>query len=59
MICLIQRVSHGSVSVQQKIIGQINTGSVVLTAFQPGDSTQKPPSDYLTNIGSVTFWLEV
>ncbi len=38
MICLIQRVSHGSVSVQQKIIGHINTGLVVLTAFQPDDS---------------------
>ena len=37
MICLIQRVTQGKVEVDQQIIGQIQTGLVVLTAFQPDD----------------------
>jgi len=41
MICLIQRVSHGQVTVQQKIIGEINRGLVVLVGFQADDNHQK------------------
>ena len=41
MICLIQRVTQGKVKVDQQIIGQIQTGLVVLTAFQPDDCEVK------------------
>lgn len=41
MICLIQRVTHAHVAVQQKIIGQINAGLVVLVGFQVGDTPEK------------------
>ena len=40
MICLIQRVSHGQVTVQQKTIGKINKGLVVLVGFQAEDNHQ-------------------
>lgn len=39
MICLIQRVSHANVAVNQTVIGQINQGLVVLTGFQPEDDS--------------------
>ena len=38
MICLIQRVTQGSVTVQQKTIGSIQTGLVVLVGFQANDT---------------------
>jgi len=41
MICLIQRVTQGEVQVNQTTIGQISTGLVVLTAFQPDDNSEK------------------
>lgn len=41
MICLIQRVTQAKVVVNQKAIGQIGSGLVVLTAFQPNDSSEK------------------
>ncbi|MCF6346116.1 MAG: D-aminoacyl-tRNA deacylase [Thiomicrorhabdus sp.] len=41
MICLIQRVTQAHVTVQQKIIGQINAGLVVLVGFQAEDSPEK------------------
>jgi len=41
MICLIQRVSHGSVVVNQQTIGKIDQGLVVLTGFQSDDSLNK------------------
>ncbi|NPA71320.1 MAG: D-tyrosyl-tRNA(Tyr) deacylase [Gammaproteobacteria bacterium] len=41
MICLIQRVTHAQVVVDSQLIGKIQTGLVVLTAFQPNDSTEK------------------
>lgn len=37
MICLIQRAAHGSVRVNQQVIGEIQHGMVVLTGFQPHD----------------------
>lgn len=40
MICLIQRVTQAKVVVNQKTIGQIGPGLVVLTAFQPNDNSQ-------------------
>ena len=40
MICLLQRVTQGSVSVSGNIIGQISSGLVVLCGFQPHDTTQ-------------------
>ena len=40
MICLIQRVTQAKVVVNQKTIGQIGPGLVVLTAFQPNDNAQ-------------------
>lgn len=41
MICLIQRVSHGKVEVDQATIGEISQGLVVLTAFQPDDTAEQ------------------
>jgi len=41
MICLIQRVSSGAVTVDHKVIGKIEQGLVVLSAFQPEDSEEK------------------
>ena len=38
MICLIQRVTQGSVTVEQKIIGNIQVGLVVLVGFQANDT---------------------
>lgn len=38
MICLLQRVTQGSVSVNHQLIGQINEGLVVLCGFQPHDT---------------------
>ncbi len=38
MISLIQRVTKGRVTVQQKTIGHINAGLVVLVGFQPHDT---------------------
>jgi len=38
MICLIQRVTQGSVTVQQKTIGSIQAGLVVLAGFQANDT---------------------
>ena len=38
MICLIQRVTQGSVKVAQQTIGEIGPGLVVLTAFQHHDN---------------------
>ncbi|MEA1988071.1 MAG: D-aminoacyl-tRNA deacylase [Pseudomonadota bacterium] len=40
MICLIQRVTQGKVEVDQKIIGEIGPGLVVLTGFQPKDTME-------------------
>ncbi|MBD3612421.1 MAG: D-tyrosyl-tRNA(Tyr) deacylase, partial [Hydrogenovibrio crunogenus] len=40
MICLLQRVTHGSVSVSNETIGQISSGLVVLCGFQPHDTTE-------------------
>lgn len=40
MICLIQRVTQACVVVNQKTIGQIGPGLVVLTAFQPNDNSE-------------------
>lgn len=41
MICLIQRVSHGQVTVHQKVIGKIDKGLVVLVGFQAEDCLDK------------------
>ena len=41
MICLLQRVTHGSVYVQDSTIGEIGKGLVVLVGFQPEDDTNK------------------
>ncbi len=38
MICLIQRVSHGKVTVQEKTIGSIKRGLVVFVGFQANDT---------------------
>ena len=43
MICLIQRVRHGQVTVHQKIIGKIDKGLVVLVGFQADDHPDKIP----------------
>ncbi len=40
MICLIQRVRHGKVTVQQKTIGSIQKGLVVLIGFQRNDTPE-------------------
>ncbi|NPA71977.1 MAG: D-tyrosyl-tRNA(Tyr) deacylase [Gammaproteobacteria bacterium] len=40
MICLIQRVTHAQVVVDSQLIGKIQTGLVVLTAFQSEDSVK-------------------
>lgn len=40
MICLLQRVTQGSVSVSDETIGQISSGLVVLCGFQPHDTTE-------------------
>lgn len=40
MICLIQRVTHGQVDIAGETVGKIRTGLVVLTGFQPQDSTE-------------------
>ena len=41
MICLIQRATQGQVRVDQKVIGHIGHGLVVLVAFQPDDNEQR------------------
>jgi len=40
MICLIQRVTNAQVEVAGNTIGNIGTGLLVLTAFQPDDTPQ-------------------
>ena len=40
MICLIQRVTQAKVEINQATVGKIGPGLVVLTAFQPDDSSQ-------------------
>jgi len=40
MICLLQRVTQGHVSVEDTIIGEIGPGLVVLVGFEPQDTTQ-------------------
>jgi D-tyrosyl-tRNA(Tyr) deacylase len=40
MIALLQRVTHGSVSVDDAIIGEIKTGLVVLIGIQRGDTIE-------------------
>ncbi|SUC29373.1 D-tyrosyl-tRNA(Tyr) deacylase [Providencia rettgeri] len=41
MIALIQRVTHASVVVDQKIVGQINAGLLVLLGVEKDDDEQK------------------
>ncbi|WDD98417.1 D-aminoacyl-tRNA deacylase [Thalassomonas actiniarum] len=41
MIALLQRVSEASVSVENKIVGEINQGLLVLLAIEPGDNEAK------------------
>ena len=41
MIALIQRVSQANVSVNQKIIGEIEQGILVLLAIEPDDNEAK------------------
>lgn len=41
MICLLQKVIHGQVTVNQRTIGKIDKGLVVLIGFQPGDNSVK------------------
>ena len=41
MIALIQRVSQASVSVNQKVIGEIEQGILVLLAIEPNDNEVK------------------
>ncbi len=41
MIALIQRVTHASVAVDQKIVGQINAGLLVLLGVEKDDDEQK------------------
>jgi D-aminoacyl-tRNA deacylase len=41
MIALIQRVTEASVEVENKIIGEINHGLLVLLAVEPGDNEKK------------------
>lgn len=41
MICLIQRVSCGKVTVLKQVIGEIDHGLVVLVGFQPDDTEDK------------------
>lgn len=43
MIGLLQRVTTGSVTVDDKVIGQIDTGIVVLVGFQAQDDESKIP----------------
>ncbi|MDX1352703.1 MAG: D-aminoacyl-tRNA deacylase [Thiomicrorhabdus sp.] len=40
MICLIQRVTQGSVTIDGEMVATISTGLVVLTGFQPGDNSE-------------------
>lgn len=40
MICLLQRVSEASVSVDGHILGEIGTGLMVLCGFEPEDDAQ-------------------
>ena len=39
MIALLQRVKHANVTVDEKIIGQINQGLLVFLAVEPNDTT--------------------
>ena len=41
MIALIQRVSWASVTVNQKVVGEINQGLLVFLAVQPEDTRAK------------------
>ncbi|MGB0935910.1 MAG: D-aminoacyl-tRNA deacylase [Colwellia sp.] len=41
MIALIQRVTHASVTVDEKIIGEIDQGLLVLLAIEPEDTEEK------------------
>lgn len=43
MIGLLQRVTSGSVTVDEKVIGKIDTGIVVLVGFQAEDEESKIP----------------
>lgn len=40
MICLLQRVTQGEVSINNEVVGKIGPGLVVLTGFQPGDQSE-------------------
>lgn len=39
MICIVQRVTQATVSVEAEIVGQIGPGMVVLAAVQRGDAS--------------------
>lgn len=41
MIALLQRVSEASVSVDNKVVGEIEQGLLVLLAIEPGDNQEK------------------
>ncbi|WP_286234614.1 D-aminoacyl-tRNA deacylase [Thalassotalea sediminis] len=41
MIALIQRVTHASVEVDEKLVGEIQKGLLVLLAVEPQDNKQK------------------
>lgn len=41
MIALLQRVSEASVSVDNKVVGEIERGLLVLLAIEPGDNQEK------------------
>ena len=41
MIALLQRVSEASVSVDNKVVGEIDQGLLVLLAIEPGDNQEK------------------
>ncbi|HHT00669.1 MAG TPA: D-tyrosyl-tRNA(Tyr) deacylase [Thiomicrospira sp.] len=40
MVCLIQRVTQAKVTVNNQVIAEINSGLLVLTAFQPNDDSK-------------------
>jgi D-tyrosyl-tRNA(Tyr) deacylase len=41
MICIVQRVLHASVTVEQKIVGEIGAGMLVLGAVERGDGPEQ------------------